>query len=144
MLCSASRQSRKLCSSVRPGPYSGGFRGGYKCTPLWQLVIYFCVHNCMSPSNEYAAVACSNNNQAQLHSHVSVLYWSPDVWLGLELLWVIQFGLPAILNNSLASYQSVAVTRSGRGNPKIFLCALCASGWTPLSKFLNPPLPYYC
>ena len=36
------------------------------------------------------------------------LIWSLDVWLGLELLRDIQFGLPASLNNSLASYQSVA------------------------------------
>ena len=31
---------------------SGGFRGGKggcKCTPLWRLVMYFCVHNCKSP-----------------------------------------------------------------------------------------------
>jgi len=28
----------------------------------------------MSPSNDYAAVACSNNNQAQLHTHVSLPY----------------------------------------------------------------------
>ena len=55
--------------------------------------MYFCVHNCTSPSNDYAAVACSSN-QAQLHTHVSVPYWSPDVWLGLELLLDIQFGLP--------------------------------------------------
>ena len=104
--------------------------------------------------NDYAAVACSNNNQAQLYTHVSVPYWSPDIWLGLELLRDIQFGLPAILNNSLASYQSVVmyvgnnyvchecihVTGIERGNPTIFGCALRASGWTPLSKFLNLPL----
>ena len=65
---------------------SGRFRG-CKCTPLWWLVMYFCVHNCTSPSNDYAAVACSNNN---LHTHASVPYWSPDVWLGLELLRDIQ------------------------------------------------------
>ena len=29
---------------------SGRFRG-CKCTPLWRLVVYFCVHNCTSPSN---------------------------------------------------------------------------------------------
>ena len=84
--------------------------GGCICTPFWWVVMCFCVHNynqCTSPSNDYAAVACSNNNQAQLHTHVSVPYWSPDVWLGLELLQDIQFGLPAILNNPLASYQSV-------------------------------------
>ena len=39
-----------------------------------------------SPSNYYAAVAHSNNNQAQLHTHVPVPYWSPDVWL--SLVWV--------------------------------------------------------
>ena len=47
---------------------------GCKCTPLWQLVMYFCVHNCTSPSNDYATVACSNNNKAQLHTHISVPY----------------------------------------------------------------------
>jgi len=55
------------------GEHSVADLGGYKCTPLWWLVIYFCLHNCTSPSNDYAAVACSNN-QAQLHTHVSVLY----------------------------------------------------------------------
>ena len=72
---------------------SGGFRG-CKCTPLWRLVMYFSIHNWTSPSNDYAAVACSNNNQAQLHTHVSVHYWSPDVWPGLESLQNIQFVLP--------------------------------------------------
>ena len=120
--------------------------------PLWQLVMYFCVHNCTSPSNDYVAVAWSNNNQAQLHTYISVPYWSPDVWLGLELLWDIQFGLPAILKNSIASYQSrvnnyvcmchecIHMSGSGRGNPNIFRCASCANGWIPISKFLNPLL----
>jgi len=53
----------------------------------------FCVHNCKSSSNDYAAVECSNNQQAQLHTRVSVPYWFPDIWQGLELLWDIQFGL---------------------------------------------------
>jgi len=59
----------------------------------------------------------------------------------------IQFGLPAILNYSLASYRSVATiitcaltSGSGHGNPKIFGCASCTRSWTPLSKFLDPPL----
>ena len=30
----------------------------------------FCIHICVSPSNDYTAVACSNN-QAQLHSCIS-------------------------------------------------------------------------
>ena len=34
---------------------------GAQSTPLWQLVMYFCVHNCTSPSNDYAAVACISN-----------------------------------------------------------------------------------
>ena len=60
----------------------------------------------------------------------------------------IQFGLPAILNNSLASYDNnymchecIYVTKSGHGNPK-FLPALRApvAELQPLSKFLNPPL----
>ena len=88
--------------SALPMADLGGVRE-CKCTPLWWLVMYFCVHNCTTPSNDYAAVACSNNNQAQLHTRVSVPYWYLDVWLGLELLWDIHVGLPAILNNSLAS-----------------------------------------
>ena len=59
----------------------------------------------------------------------------------------IQFGLPAILNNSLASYHSVATIiicaltcRKWAWQPKIFGCASYASGWTPLYKFLDPPL----
>ena len=80
--------------------------GGGKCNPLWWLVMYFCVHNCTNPSNGYAAVACSNNNQAQLHTRISIPYWSPDVWLGLQLLRDIQFRLPAILNYSLMSLAS--------------------------------------
>ena len=69
----------------------GGVRG-CTCTPLWQLLMHFCVNNCTSPSNDYTAVECSNNNQAQLHTHVSVPYWPPDDWLGLELFRDIQFG----------------------------------------------------
>ena len=91
---------------------SGGFRGVRRVQmhPPLAASSIFCVHNCTSAWNGYAAVACSNNNQAQLHTRISIPYWSPDVGLGLELLWDTQFGLPAILNNSLmllASYQSV-------------------------------------
>ena len=42
--------------------------------PLRRLVMYFCVNNCTSPSNDYTAVECSNNDQAQLNTHVSVPY----------------------------------------------------------------------
>ena len=79
--------------------------------------MYFCVHNCTSPSNDYAAVAYSSN-QAQLHTHVSV----PYVWLGLELLLDIQFGLPMW--------------------PEVGVAMQNFSDWTPLSKFLNPPLTF--
>ena len=51
----------------------GGVRGVQMHPPLAASNV-FCVHNCTSPSNDYAAVACSNNNQAQLHTHVSVPY----------------------------------------------------------------------
>ena len=98
-------------------------------------------------------MACSNN-QAQLHAHVSVTYWSPDIWLGLDLLPDVQLGLPAILNCSLASYQSIAtiitcmcvmnahinMPEVGVATPNFVGCVSCASGWTPLSKFLDPPL----
>ena len=75
----------------------GGVSGVQMHPPLAASNV-FCIHNCTTPSTAYAAVACSNNNQAQLHTHVLVPYWYPDIWLGLELLRDIQFGLPAILN----------------------------------------------
>jgi len=50
-----------------------GGKGGANA-PLWRLVMYFCVHNCTSPSNDYAAVAYISNNQAQLHTRISVPY----------------------------------------------------------------------
>ena len=81
----------------------GGVRGVQMHPPLAASNV-FCVHNCTSPSNDYAAVACSNNNQAQLHTHVSVPYWSPDVWLGLELLRDIQFG-PRGLPRRASAYE---------------------------------------
>ena len=51
----------------------GGVRGVQMHPPLAASDV-FCVLNCTSPSNDYAAVACSNNNQAQLHTHVPVPY----------------------------------------------------------------------
>ena len=59
-----------LCNTVAD---LGGVRGVQMHPPLAASNV-FCVHNCTSPSNDYAAVACSNNNQAQLHTHVSVPY----------------------------------------------------------------------
>ena len=44
-----------------------GFRG-VQVHPLWLLVMYVCEYNCTSPSNDYAAVACSNNS---LHATVT-------------------------------------------------------------------------
>ena len=54
----------------------GGVRGVQMHPPLAasKLIMYFCVNNCTSPSNDYTAVECSNNNQAQLHTHVLVPY----------------------------------------------------------------------
>jgi len=41
---------------------SGGCWGWGGDKEVCQLVTYFCVHNCISPSNDYVAVAC---NRAQ-------------------------------------------------------------------------------
>ena len=77
------------------------------------------------------------------HSHISSLLISRCLSRP-RVASKYQFGLPAILNNSLASYNNnyvchkcIYVTGNGRGNPKIFSRA---AAWTPLSKYLNPPL----
>ena len=128
-----------ICTSSEA---SGGFRGGanaYITATVW-------VHQMIMQES----MACSNNNQAQLHTHVSIPYWSPDIWLGLELLQGIQFGLPAILNNSLASYQSVATiitcvmnalmwTKVGMTTQK-FSGVLCVPVAEPPFKFIDLPL----
>ena len=82
--------------------------------------MYFCVNNCTSPSNDYTAVVCSDNNQAQLHTHLSAPYWSP----------CRRFTRPRV-----ASRYSVWMFTWPRAS-----VASHTSGWTPLSKFLNPPL----
>ena len=91
----------------------------------------FCVHICMSPSNDYTALACSINNQAQFtHSRISFLLISRSLsryFLGLELLRDIQFRFPAINT-------CVIRTESGCGSEKFRS--------RPLSTFLNPPLIY--
>ena len=51
----------------------GGVRGVQMHPPLAASSVFLRT-NCTSPSNDYAAVACSNNNQAQLHTHISVPY----------------------------------------------------------------------
>ena len=96
----------KSRSSLTNGGFKGG-KGGANAPPLWRLVMYFCVHICTSQSNDYTAVAFSNNNQAQLDTRTSVPCLSQDVYLGLQLFRDIQFGLSAILNNSLASYDFI-------------------------------------
>ena len=85
-VCHVWRWAKLLLSMLGVSILSGGFRGV-------RLVMYFCEHNCMSSSNDYTAVACSNNSLTHLHTHVSVPYRSPDAWLCLELLQDIQFGL---------------------------------------------------
>ena len=57
----------------------------------------FCVHNCTSPSNDYAAVACSSGMQQQqpgtvTHSRISSLLISRRLTRPIELLRDIQFG----------------------------------------------------
>ena len=106
--------------------YLRGVRG-HKCTPLWRLVMYFCVHNCTSPSNDHAAVACSNNNQIQLHTHVSVISRH-------------------LTRPRVASRYSVRIftwPEVGMATQKFsgVLCVPVAE--TPLSKFLNSPLHFY-
>ena len=63
---------RRICPVADLGGGGGGGGGGVR--GMWQLVMYFCINNCTSPSNDYTAVECSNNNQAQLHTHASVPY----------------------------------------------------------------------
>ena len=50
----------------------GVAKGGANAPPL--AAMNFCIRNHMSPSNDCTAVPCSNNNQAQLHIHISVPY----------------------------------------------------------------------
>ena len=63
----------------------------------------------------------------------------------------IQLGLPAILkqltsylpvssDNNYVCYECVNGPEVGVASQKILECASCPSGWTPLSKFLDPPL----
>ena len=105
---------------------------GCKCTPLWRLVMYFCVHIWASPSNDYTAVACCNN-QAQLHSSL-LISWRLS--RPIELLRDIQFRLPAILNNS--SWMHLH-DRKWAWQPKI-LDVLRTPVAEPPPPFLNPPL----
>ena len=71
MTTSVNQANINVGASVGPQPtYStvadlGGVRGVQMHPPLAASNV-FCVHNCTSPSNDYAAVTCSNNNQAQL------------------------------------------------------------------------------
>ena len=54
--------------------HSGGFRGvrGVQMHPPLVAINVFCVHNCTSPSNDYAAVACSSNHAGTVkHSRIS-------------------------------------------------------------------------
>ena len=54
---------------------NSGFRGGKgDLHPPLAASNVFCVNNCTSPSNDYTAVECSNNDQVQLNTHVSVPY----------------------------------------------------------------------
>ena len=104
------------CSFIPCPGWSGGFRG-MQMHPLWRLVLYF-LRKQLHDSLKITAVECSNNNQAQLHTHISAPYWSPDAWLDLELLQDIQFG--RLRDRKWAWY------------PKIFLIRFTR-------QWLNPP-----
>ena len=119
---------------------SGGFKG-CKCTPLWWLVMYFFIHNCTSPSNDYAAVACSSGMQQQqpgtVHSRISSLLISrrltrPRVASRYSARTFSYFKQLSYQYQSVATIitcvTNALMTGSGRGNPKIFGCASCARG----------------
>ena len=85
--------------------------------------------------------AATTTRHSYTHTHTSVPYWCPDIWLGLELLRDLQFGLsPNWISRSNSNHKCIHVTRIGAWQPKNFSCASRTSGWTPLTKFLNPPL----
>ena len=108
----------------------------------------FCVLNCTSPSQDYAAVACSNSNQAVTYSRISSL----QISRGLTRPRVAsRYSVRTSSYNSVASYQSVATIlacvmntltcRKWAWQLKNFRGALRACA-TPLSKFLDPPLKW--
>jgi len=47
----------------------GGVRGCF-----WWLVMYLCIHNCMSPSNDYAAVWHAATTTRHSYTLISVPY----------------------------------------------------------------------
>ena len=61
--CKEIAENDPTCSSGYSVADLGGVRGVQMHPPLAASNV-FCVHNCTSPSNDYAAVACSNNIQA--------------------------------------------------------------------------------
>jgi len=62
-----------ICAQKSVADLGGGGKGVQMYPPLATSNVFY-VHNCTSSSNDYTAVACSNNNQAQLHTQVSVPY----------------------------------------------------------------------
>ena len=53
-LCNKNEMTCLYETDLNTVVYSGGFRGGKgaaSAPPFWWLVMYFCEHNCMSPSN---------------------------------------------------------------------------------------------
>ena len=101
-------ESFVVCIVCKLAQDSGRFWG---VTPLLAASNVFLitarVHQMIIYTN--TAVECTNNNQAQLHTHVSVLYWSPDVWLGLKLLreWWRNFNVTPWGNRPILTYETV-------------------------------------
>ena len=95
---------------------------GCKCTSLWRLVMYFCVHTCTSPSNDYTAVACSNKNQAQLHSSllISRRLSRPRVTSRYSGRISTYFKQLTSYDNNCVRHECIYVTGSGHGNSSIF------------------------
>jgi len=65
----------KVQNSVKTSIFlaSGRFRGGKRGANAPPLPLVASNVFITTPSNDYAAVACSNKNHAQLHTHISVL-----------------------------------------------------------------------
>ena len=98
-----------------------------KCTPLWRLVMYFCVHNCTSPSNDYAA-ATTTRHSCTLTYLISKRMTRPRV--------ALRYSVRTILNSvvNVLTWPEVGVATLK------FQMHFVRQWLNPLSKFLDLPL----